>query len=131
MIEITDKTLCCGCTACYNICPINCIEMQKDREGFLYPSVDTNLCIGCKRCEKVCPIINCEEEKENSKQFGAIVANKEEQICRQSTSGGAFSAIAEYIIRRGGIVFGVEMQRNLSVHHIEVENIEDLVKFRN
>ena len=37
MIKITDKSLCCGCTACMNACPAQCIVMRRDREGFDYP----------------------------------------------------------------------------------------------
>lgn len=40
MIHITKKSSCCGCTACFNICPKNAISMQPDEEGFLYPVVD-------------------------------------------------------------------------------------------
>ena len=31
---------CCGCGACANICPKNCIKMIPDDEGFLYPEID-------------------------------------------------------------------------------------------
>ena len=57
MIEIKDKKQCCGCSACVNACPLNCIEMVRDEEGFLYPHVKSNVCINCGNCEKVCPII--------------------------------------------------------------------------
>ena len=56
MISIINKTDCCGCTACVNICPKNCITMAPDEEGFLYPEVNKDLCINCGLCEKVCPV---------------------------------------------------------------------------
>ena len=58
MIEIKDKKDCCGCYACYNICPKQCITMKMDKEGFWYPNIDKNRCIDCNLCENVCPIIN-------------------------------------------------------------------------
>ena len=58
MITITDKTNCCGCQACANICPKQCISMRADEEGFLYPHVDKTACVSCGLCEKVCPILN-------------------------------------------------------------------------
>lgn len=64
MINVDRKEECCGCTACYSICPKNCIEMKEDNEGFLYPEVDKTKCINCGLCEKVCPIINNKKEKE-------------------------------------------------------------------
>lgn len=52
MIDIKDKKDCCGCGACYQACPKNCITMEADKEGFLYPKVQLDLCINCKICEK-------------------------------------------------------------------------------
>lgn len=49
------KNTCCGCSACYAVCPVQAITMQPDEEGFLYPIVDPKTCIHCYRCEKVCP----------------------------------------------------------------------------
>lgn len=131
MIEIKDKTKCCGCTACSSICPKGCIEMRMDEEGFLYPHVRENDCIHCNVCEKACPILNHIENEENLEQTAAIVQNKDQEICRQSTAGGAFTAIAEYTIDKGGIVFGVEIQPDYKVRHTTVETKEELVKFRN
>ena len=45
MVTITDKSQCCGCWACENICPKHCIRMEEDSEGFRYPVVDTDKCI--------------------------------------------------------------------------------------
>ena len=45
MISITDKTQCCGCTACQQICPVKCIAMEPDEEGFLYPKINETACI--------------------------------------------------------------------------------------
>ena len=50
------KEECCGCTACYAICPKEAINMVEDEEGFEYPSVDLNKCVYCYMCLKVCPI---------------------------------------------------------------------------
>ncbi|MGN1139139.1 MAG: 4Fe-4S dicluster domain-containing protein [Ruminococcus sp.] len=53
-ILYTKKEECCGCTACYSICPKGAISMVEDSEGFLYPSVDENKCVCCYSCLKVC-----------------------------------------------------------------------------
>ncbi len=50
------KEECCGCTACYAICPISAISMIEDEEGFEYPKVDETKCVGCYLCLKVCPL---------------------------------------------------------------------------
>ena len=48
------KSDCCGCSACYAICPVSAIFMEFDEEGFFYPLVDENKCIRCYQCIKVC-----------------------------------------------------------------------------
>ena len=47
MIRISDKSLCCGCTACATVCPAQCIVLRRDREGFDYPVANPDLCINC------------------------------------------------------------------------------------
>lgn len=130
MIEINKKQDCCGCTACAAICPKDAIAMKEDNEGFIYPVVDKGICINCGACERVCPIIHT--AKENTfKQAAYIVQNKDLNILRESTAGGAFSAIAKYVLRNNGVVFGVELGTDLMVHHAAVETEKDLYRFRN
>lgn len=129
MINIVNKADCTGCTACKNICPQKCIKMKKDEEGFLYPEIDKEKCINCGLCEKICPVKNA---KKNARQQHAYVfQNSDDDVRRESTSGGAFSAIAEYVIKNNGIVFGVQFDENFKVVHGKAESIEDLAKFRN
>lgn len=114
MIIITEKQNCCGCTACYNICPVSAIEMKADQEGFLYPVVDENKCINCGLCNKVCPIENKPKiEKENT--LGFIVRNVDLKVVEESTSGGAFSVFANKILDDNGIVYGTGYDDNMRV----------------
>ncbi len=50
-----NKEDCCGCTACYSICPKEAINMFDDVEGFEYPHIDELKCICCYKCIFVCP----------------------------------------------------------------------------
>lgn len=50
----TDRSECCGCTACAAVCPRDAITMESDEEGFAYPVVDTARCIRCRKCEDAC-----------------------------------------------------------------------------
>lgn len=127
MIEIRDKGKCCGCGACYNICPKNAVIMVEDEEGFRYPKVDKEKCINCGLCKKVCP---CSNEYKNKKILEETIAyggwNKNEDIRAISTSGGVFTAIAEKIINMNGIVCGAVYDENLNVVHTIVDNTQDL-----
>lgn len=46
--------MCCGCSACYAICPVAAIRMKRNDEGFLYPIIDVDKCIRCYKCLGVC-----------------------------------------------------------------------------
>lgn len=54
-ILYTRKEDCCGCTACFAICPKNAISMIADEEGFEYPEIDDNKCVKCHLCVRICP----------------------------------------------------------------------------
>lgn len=128
MIRVEDKTKCCGCTACDNVCPKSAIEMVSDSEGFLYPQVNDNKCIQCGLCEKVCPILHKSHQKERTE--GYIIRYKNEKVLQESTSGGAFSAFATYLINLGYIVYGAGYDNNMRVTCKMTSNTEGLVEMR-
>lgn len=129
MIQINDKTKCCGCTACMSACPKNCISMEEDYEGFLYPKVDIEKCINCHACERVCRYLINILQEESVGTFGAIQYVDD---CKrmESTAGGAFSLIADFLIKEGAIVFAVSYDENLKVCHKSVSNMDQLSEFR-
>lgn len=127
MIRIQDKKDCCGCSACVQICPKHCIGMRMDEEGFLYPFADVAICVGCGLCEKVCPIINNSEERIPIKTLA--VRNLDEDVRFNSSSGGAFHALATIILQEGGIVFGARFNEKWEVIHDYIERKDDLYLF--
>lgn len=130
MINITDKQRCCGCSACAAVCPENCITMKPDTEGFLYPAVNTDGCISCRACLHVCPMLHPAEEQTVPQQ-GWLIQNKDEAVRRDSSSGGAFSAIASSVLEKGGVVFGAAYDGAFQVVHRYAETPEELAGFRN
>lgn len=124
---ITDYKKCTGCSACASICPKQCISMENDDFGFLHPSIDSYKCIGCKLCIQTCPV---NQDKMVSPDFPECwgVYNKNEADRRNSSSGGVFILLAEYIIRQGGYVFGACFSNDyMSVIHIGSDS-RDIVR---
>lgn len=128
MIEIVDKSKCCGCEACRSICPKKCISMQADKEGFLYPKVDLSQCVDCKLCEKICPVLNPKYSKKEPLAYAGI--NNDINIRLQSSSGGIFTLIAEQVILKKGVVFGACFDEQWNVVHDYTETKEGLARFR-
>ena len=129
MVIKEDKSLCCGCSACSSICPRQCISMQPDEEGFLYPHVDKTICIDCGLCEKVCPFLaDASDERPPILTFAA--KNFNEDVRFTSSSGGLFTLFADKTINDGGIVFGAQFDDNWNVVHGEATTIDGLIKFR-
>lgn len=127
MTNISDKYLCCGCSACMQVCPKLCITMKEDEKGFLYPNINPDICIDCGLCEKVCPYLNI-EVYEPLKVFAAV--NPNDAVRMQSSSGGVFSLLAETVINDSGVVVGARFDDDWTVKHNYTETIEDLVSFR-
>lgn len=115
MIEITDKKDCTGCNACTQRCPVHCITMREDSEGFLYPVVDAEVCIKCGLCERVCPVINPGTPRTPLAAYAAT--NPDREVLMNSSSGGMFHAFANHFISRGGAVFGARFTPDWEVEH--------------
>lgn len=128
MISITNSKECCGCSACAQICPKQCISLKEDKEGFLYPAVDNSSCIDCGLCERVCPVINQNEPQKPVVTLAA--ANSDESVRLASSSGGIFTLLAERTIDNGGVVFGAAFDENWDVKHICIDSKSELPKLR-
>ena len=122
MIHIIDKHDCCGCSACVQKCPKQCISMREDDEGFLYPHVDEAECIGCGLCEAVWPLLNVGEPVDANKVLAA--KNRDDGERMASSSGGVFIALAKDVIRRGGVVFGAVFDERWEVKHTYAETLD-------
>lgn len=126
--RLADRGRCTGCTACAAGCPKDAITMVRDSEGFSYPAVDLNACIHCGRCTAICPMLRQREPMPLPAAFAAW--NADDQIRRHSTSGGAFTALAEYILEGGGVVYGAALDGKQHLRHVACFRKEDLWRLR-
>ena len=125
---LADHTRCTGCTACASGCPRDAITMERDREGFAYPTVDLDKCVHCGRCTAVCPLLHEREPKPLPAVFAAW--NRDDSIRKDSTSGGAFTALADYVLEGGGVVFGAAFDGKQHLRHVACFRKEDLWRLR-
>ena len=119
---------CTGCGACIQRCPKGCISWKEKEFGFRYPKIEKENCVNCGLCEKVCPI-----EKELTildEQKAYAVVHKNSEIVAKSTSGGAFTALANFVFAQNGVVYGAAMTDEMQVVHIRTENKNDFAKLR-
>jgi acetyltransferase-like isoleucine patch superfamily enzyme/coenzyme F420-reducing hydrogenase beta subunit len=132
MIDIKEKKNCCGCNACYDICPKNAITLSTDIEGFWYPRVDIDKCINCGLCERTCPQLHIGALKKNDFEYPVCFAaiHKNIEVRFGSTTGGLFSALAEQMYREGGYVGGAIYNKDFSVSHFISNNPADLALLR-
>ena len=75
--------------------------MVRDRTGFDFPEVDLNQCVHCGRCTSICPLLHERGPAHLPAAFAAW--NRDAAVRRDSTSGGAFTAIADYVLVGGGV----------------------------
>lgn len=126
--EIKLNRDCMGCHGCANICIENCISMEMDKEGFLYPKVDYDSCINCNQCIEACPIINKKIVDNDPLAYACM--NKNEEIRLESSSGGIFTLVAEHVIDKGGVIFGACFDNRFELEHNYVKTKEELSKLR-
>lgn len=128
MVNLNLKT-CTGCRACEDICAKKAISFNYDDEGFLSPHIDEKRCVECGMCEKICPNNHELFYNDISEVYGMkYVLN--DKVLKLSASGGAFVALAEYVLNSQGVVFGAAYDKNIDVSHIYIEKKEELYRLQ-
>ncbi|MBR5195543.1 MAG: polysaccharide pyruvyl transferase family protein [Akkermansia sp.] len=132
--SITAPENCTACSLCANICPRRAIRMKWNKDGFLVPEVNNDACVDCGLCARQCPALIKAEAQDNTpgafQSTGYAAWSTDEQILRESSSGGVFSEVAKYIIQQGGCVYGVRWEEKLQARFHRIEREEELAQFR-
>jgi len=123
---IVDRNKCFGCGACSYFCKNKAISMILDDEGFYYPKVVDALCNQCNQCDEICPANNQLNKVSDYSLY--LLKSNDNQLLLKSSSGGAFSLIADYILKRDGLVCGAVFNDKLEVIHKVDRDIEKMRK---
>lgn len=118
MIDKLYEKDCVLCGSCVISCPTKAIDFHRKYLDFIYPEIDMDKCIGCNKCERVCPILNPPTHNNQEYCEGYVARHCQRETRIESTSGGIFSAAAEYVLSCGGYVCGAIMDENFHVSHI-------------
>ena len=128
MLQEANKE-CTGCAACEIICPKCVIQMEPDQEGFLKPCVEIDKCTECQLCVQTCPQLNMKKNNDPNPPCYAVKADDE--ILTVSSSGGAFTVLADYVFERGGYVCGAAFDEDFrGVSHIMISDKNDMYRLR-
>jgi coenzyme F420-reducing hydrogenase beta subunit len=128
VVLFKNKNECSGCMACANSCPKNAISMTADEYGFYYPIIDETKCVGCKKCVSVCEKTKNIALRKPLKCFAAT--HKDEMTLNSSSSGGAFSALADYILENNGLICGCIMTNDFDVIHVLSNDMDVIEKMK-
>lgn len=115
---------CFGCGACASVCNKGCITMGCDKEGFLYPQVNIDVCVECGRCERICPTLHLAESETPIAYLAA--RTKDNEILRDSSSGGLFYELSKPVITNGGVVWGARFNERCEVLHDDARTLDEL-----
>ena len=131
MLVYEKKENCAGCTACMNICPYGAISMEPDDEGFLYPLPNEDLCTDCGLCQKICPFQDEYRINSNFEQPKIYAAkHRDDDVRINSSSGGMFTAISDYILGSDGVIYGAAFDEQFKVCHQKAVNEQERNKIR-
>ena len=132
MTEVSPHDKCTGCSACAAICPKQAITLAPDEWGFPRVQIDQSLCIDCGACVKVCPALQEPRRRQRLDEEAFYAAYHRDELVRSSSSsGGAFTALAEAVLRNHGAVCGAALsKKDWLVRHVVIERREELEKLR-
>lgn len=126
--EVCPIDKCTGCSACYNACHQQAINMTENSMGHLHPVIDEDKCVGCHLCQKSCPVINKQTLLYPKSCYA--VALPEEKDLMDSASGGAATALMRTVVTENGVVYGCTGEDIFHVRHIRVDSLQGIERLR-
>lgn len=115
-MEICKLENCTGCFACKEICPMNAIEVGRDKFGKTIPKVWEDKCTSCGLCKNVCPARKVQEARVPQKCYAAWTKSRSDR--EDCASGGIATGLGRYMISKGGVVFGAKYNSGKELDYV-------------
>lgn len=127
---LCERHLCTGCLACFAACKGGAIEVVQDEKGFVFPEIHLNKCVDCLKCSSSCPV-NSKIVKTSQEPYTIYAAwILDDEIKKESSSGGIFSALALSVLIAGGYVCGARYSSQMRVEHEIIDHVDKLYHIR-
>lgn len=126
---VSNRGKCTGCLSCNAVCPFDAISVKESDDGFYIPEIDQQKCKECGLCLNRCPVTHPRKEKNEPKESCAAY-HKDPFVRNESSSGGIYTAIAEYVIESGGCAVGAVWNEDFNVEHAIAFSKDELIKQR-
>lgn len=112
-MKICESKDCRQCGACMNICPNGAIILKLDEKGFYKPVINNEKCSECGLCKKIC--MSTRVDSNSGKIYAAKL--KDHKMRERSSSGGMFVWLSDIMLQLSGVIYGADMDSELSVFH--------------
>ena len=130
-LDLIPREDCTGCSACASACPAECVSLAADERGFLHPVLDHSKCIDCGLCKRVCPVLNEDSFKSPVGSQFISCKHRDDDVRRNSSSGGFFYELANTVISDGGVVCGARFSSDFKkVYHSLAFTFEEFQPMR-
>ena len=125
---LADTLLCAGCRACgAGLCRPCHFHGAKRRGISLSPYRPGNM-RRLRQVRKVCPAHNPPEHRQPLEIYAAV--HRDERILTDSSSGGAFTALADLAFDKGGLAVGCVLDRDFRAKQVVVSDPQLLFECR-
>jgi len=128
--KLANPYKCTGCLACVDSCPQDALSKEIREDGHIYVECDTSRCVLCRKCEKVCPVMSNYKYQTTDTPYYFAAWCKNICVRKLSASGGAFAAMAMYVLNVGGYVVGAANVGVCEIRHIVIDTVDDLYKLQ-
>lgn len=129
MSSIVPTDHCTACNLCTSVCPKNCVSLKRKSDGTLVAEKDDAVCINCGLCEKLCPSLSAPAYNQVREAYAAW--SKDEEVFRNSASGGIAAEIYKMALSEGWGIVGCKLDTDLVARYYLTENVDEIRAFQN